>query len=80
LKPIDLEGRAGNFVTEILRNMFECDKEIWTDRISYFQSRGIHLAIQSEIQKKRNLRNKLAKEQEVTWRFQFFQRQNTLHF
>merc|ERR1712034_44050 len=71
LKAIELQGWNGNSVTEILPNMSEADQEIWNERISYFQARGIRLANQNEIRRNENLKSKLAKEEGATWRFHF---------
>jgi hypothetical protein len=61
-----------NFVTETLPNLSEANQEIWKERISYFQARGIDLASPNEIRNNQNLRTKLAKEAGVTWRFHFY--------
>jgi len=72
LKAIELQGRNGHFVAKTLPNMSEANQEIWNDRISYFQARGIRIANQNEIRNNENLRNKLAKEAGATWRFHFW--------
>merc|ERR1712034_199555 len=72
LKAIELQGNTGHFMTEILPNMPEANQEIWNERISYFQARGIRLANQNEIRNNENLQNKLAKEAGATWRFHFW--------
>jgi hypothetical protein len=72
LKEIELQGWNDNVVTETLPNMSDDDQEIWNERISYFQSRGIRITNPNEIQRNENLRNKLAKEAGVTWRFHFW--------
>jgi len=60
-----------NFVAEILPKLSEVNQEIWKERISYFQARGIHIANRNEIRGNENLRIKIAKEAGVTWKFHF---------
>jgi len=43
------------FVTEIFPKMSEANQEIWKERISYFQARGIRIANQGEILFNENL-------------------------
>jgi len=73
LKAIELGAySSSNFVTETLPSMPEANQEIWKERISYFQARGIRIANLNEIQGNENLRIRVAKEAGVTWKFHFY--------
>ena len=72
LKAIELQGTNGDFFTEILPMLSQGNQEIWKERISYFQKRGIRLAHKNEICDNENLQKKLAKEARVRWGFNFY--------
>lgn len=72
LKAIELDTPSdGNFIKKILPNLSQIEQEIWNERISYFQARGIHLAGANEISGNKNLRKKFANTAEITWKFHF---------
>jgi hypothetical protein len=71
LKAIELEQYKDDFVTKTLPNFSQANQEIWKERISYFQARGIRIADRHEIYNNEDLRLKLAKEAGVTWKFHF---------
>jgi hypothetical protein len=60
-----------DFVTKTLPKFSQANQEIWKERISYFQARGIRIADRHEIYNNEDLRLKLAKEAGVTWKFHF---------
>jgi len=59
----------GNSVTK--NNLPKFEQDVWKERISYFQKRGIRLVDKNEIRGNENLKKKLAKEAGITWKFQF---------
>merc|ERR1712034_82053 len=71
LKEIELRCQRKNFITEILPNISQKNQKIWKELISYFQAHRIRLANYGDISKNETLRNKLAKEAGVSWRFHF---------
>jgi hypothetical protein len=71
LKAIEFDFN-GNFMEEILPNLSEANQEIWKERILYFQTRGIHLVGHNKIYDNEKLRNKLAKNAGVKWKFHFY--------
>jgi hypothetical protein len=61
-------GRQKSFIEDILPTLTEENQQIWKERITYFEARGIRLADHKEIYQNENLQSKLAKEAEITWR------------
>merc|ERR1711964_553341 len=59
-------------IREYLPNFSKEHQKIWKERISYFQKRGIRLARRGDTYRNENLKNKLAKEAGIPWRFHFF--------
>ena len=55
-----------------LSQISEPYQNIWQERISYFEARGIRIVDRDEINENENLQTKLAKEADVTWKFQFY--------
>ena len=49
----------------------ECDREIWKERIAYFQSRGIQILCQDDFYQNEKLQRELAKEFGLKWSFMF---------
>ena len=73
LKAIEFDKMesTAEFVTETLPKLSEANQEIWKERISYFQARGIRITYKNEIRGNENLKMKLAKEAGITWKFSF---------
>ena len=71
LKAIELVyGRRT--LCETLPNLSEPVQEIWQERLSYFEARGIRVVDKlNKIGGNANLQKKLAKEAGITWRFDF---------
>merc|ERR1711964_125299 len=70
LKAIELCVGA-TILSDILPHMSGINQQIWKERISYFEARGIRLANYKEIQDNENLKRKVAKEAGVPWIFHF---------
>jgi hypothetical protein len=58
-------------ISDILPTLSTERQQIWQTRIEYFEKRGIHVAKVNEIYNNQNLKNKLAKEAGISWRFKF---------
>jgi len=72
LKAIELERPSGkNFIKDYLPTLSEEHQNIWKERISYFEARGICIAHLKEIRDNASLRAKVAKEAGVPWIFHF---------
>merc|ERR1711964_673003 len=71
LKVIQLAGlrTEEKFMTDVLPKLSEINQEIWKERLSYFQARGIRI-IQNFVEFE-NFRKELEKEAGITWSFQF---------
>jgi len=63
--------RERNFITDKLPNLSETKQNIWKERISYFEARGIDIVHPKEITNNESLRVKVAKEAGVPWIFHF---------
>jgi hypothetical protein len=60
--------KSEKFLEEVLPTLAEDYQQIWDERLTYFEARGIRLADHKEIYQNENLQSKLAKEAEITWR------------
>lgn len=66
----EIEFRYGSnihFVDAYLPNLPESRKQIWTERISYFENRGIRFVKNGAIKGNDNLIFQLAKEEGLSW-------------
>merc|ERR1711964_456060 len=70
LEAVELLSLLGGRVLSKISNL--PNKEIWNERISYFQKRGIRIVGKNEIFENEALRKQLAKEAGITWNFHFW--------
>jgi rRNA-processing protein FCF1 len=75
LKAIELDPVRSDwehFITDVLPNLSEPNKDIWEERISYFQKRDIRIVGKNKIYENEKLKKRLAKEAGLNWRFHIY--------
>ena len=73
LKAIEIKDiRSNSSVVESVQALTPEYQDIWQERISYFNARGIRLAKLGEIYRNQNLKIQLAKEAGISWCFHFW--------